>query len=258
MEIKELSKKMRIHAIEMAHNAGKKGAHLGGGLSAIEIFSTLYGAILKEGDQVVVSKGHCVLAYYTALYEFGFLTDGDIQSFETNGGLLHGHPTRNKAKNIEFSAGSLGMGLSFAVGIALAKLRKNDQSKVYCIVGDGECNEGSIWEAVMSASKYKLSNLIIIVDKNGLQYDGPTEQIMNLDPLTARFEAFGFEARDVNGHDEQELHNAFISFSKKSMPKVLIANTIKGKGVSFIENKPKWHFGIVDDVFYQKAMEELR
>ena len=256
--IKDFSKKIRLQAIQMAYKTGRKGSHLGGGLSAVEIFSCLYGEVLKPGDQLVVSKGHCVLAYYSALFQVGLLTSEDINAFETNEGLLHGHPTRHKEKGIEFSAGSLGMGLPFAVGVALSKRMKEDDSMVYCIVGDGECDEGSVWEALMSASHYKLKNLVVIVDANGLQYDGETKEIMNLSSLEAKMKAFGFETYIVDGHSESELISTFNSFHVNDLPKAVIAKTIKGKGVSFMEGQKEWHHGVLSEKQYYQALEELK
>lgn len=269
MDIKQMTKisyEMRKQALDIAFKAGKNGAHLGGGLSAIEIFSVLYSGVLKidpndKGselrDRLIVSKGHCVLAYYTALNKYGFLSDEEIAQFEHNGAFLHGHATRSLSRGIEFSGGSLGMGLPFAVGVALALKRKQLSAKVYCVMGDGECDEGSVWEAAMCAAHYQLDNLIVIVDKNDLQYDGPTSVVMNHSSLRDKFSAFGFEVQEVDGHSEQEILAAFNGFHEENKPKAIIALTIKGKGVSFMENVKEWHHAILSEKQYQQALQEI-
>ena len=262
--MEQIAKQMRLKALEMAFKSGKNGSHLGGGLSAIEIMATLYGSVMKydiknpfdeNRDRLIVSKGHCVLAYYTALNYAGFLTDEELESFETNGSNYHGHATRNIAKGIDFSGGSLSMGMSFAVGQAIACKKKNLKNKIYTIVGDGECDEGLIWESAMAASNFKLNNLVIIIDCNKLQYDGLTTEVMNHNSLADKFIAFGFEVLSVNGHDCQELYNAFVHQSDK--PLCIIANTIKGKGVSFMENNKEWHHHTLTKDQYEQAVKEV-
>ena len=265
-QIKKISYEMRKQALDIAFKAGKNGAHLGGGLSAIEIFSVLYSVIMtiepnnresESRDRLIVSKGHCVLAYYTALNRFGFLSNKEIEQFEQNGAFLHGHATRSLSRGIEFSGGSLGMGLPFAVGVAMAMKRKRRSAKVYCVIGDGECDEGSIWEAAMCASHYHLDNLVVIVDKNGLQYDGSTQTVMDTSSLRNKFSAFGFETQEVDGHSEQELVTAFNGFQEENKPKVIVAFTVKGKGVSFMENVKEWHHAILSEKQYQQALLEI-
>lgn len=265
-ELKSLAKRMRLRALTMAHDSGSNGAHLGGGLSAIEIMATLYGAVMhydvhnphdESRDRLIVSKGHCVLAYYTALYEAGFLSENDLLAFEKNGSHFHGHAMRNLNQGVEFSGGSLSMGMSFAVGIALACKKKSLNNHVYTLVGDGECDEGLIWEAAMSASNYGLNNLTVIVDCNKLQYDGYTTQVMNLLSLGEKFKAFGFHVIEVDGHSCSQLVDALSSRST-TQPTCVIAHTIKGKGVSFMENQKEWHHSTLNDVQYQQALEEVK
>ncbi len=264
MNLQELSKTLRHKALEMALHAGKNGAHLGGGLSVIELMAVLYGQIMNVSstdplnigrDRLVVSKGHCVLAYYAALHHFGFLTDEDLSGFEVNGSALHGHATRDLRMGIEFSGGSLSMGVPFAVGLALAARRQSHQGRVYVLVGDGECDEGLVWEASMAAANFKLDNLTLIVDANKLQYDGPTLEIMNKGSLSEKFAAFGFHAIEVDGHDVNALVNAFEA-TVVGQPKALIAHTIKGKGVSFMENKREWHHSVLSQTQYEQALAE--
>jgi len=265
MNIQNMAKRMRLLALEMAHKSGKNGAHLGGGLSAIEIMATLYGKVLKydvsnptdeNRDRLVVSKGHCVLAYYTALYEAGFMTREELDQFEVNGQHLHGHATRDLKHGIEFSGGSLSMGMSFAVGEALACKKKGLSSRVFVLVGDGECDEGLIWESAMAAANYKLDNLTVIVDQNQLQYDGPTAEVMNQGSLTDKFRAFGFDTVEVDGHDVTSLSEELRGKSEK--PRCVIAKTLKGKGVSFMEGVKEWHHGVLNDEQYEQATAELK
>lgn len=262
--MKALAKTLRLSALQMALNSGKNGSHLGAGLSSVEIFAVLYGGVLKydlqnkadeNRDRLVVSKGHCVLSYYSALWQAGFLTDEDIQSFETNGSHFHGHAMRNLNKGIEFSGGSLSMGMSFAVGQALACKKKGLTSRVFSIVGDGECDEGLIWEAAMSAANYELNNFVLIVDRNKLQYDGPTTEVMNQIDLGDKFRAFGFDVRVVDGHDVDALAKAMNESSEK--PVCVIADTIKGKGVSFMEGIKTWHHSVLTQEQYDQAVKEV-
>ena len=264
MDLQQLSKEFRLSALKMAHDCGKNGSHIGTAFSSIEIYATLFGSVLnidaqkpfdENRDRLVVSKGHSVLAYYTALRYAGFLTDEDIASFETNGSHFHGHAMRNLEKGIEFSGGSLSMGMSFAVGLALSCKRKGLKNKVYCIVGDGECDEGLIWEAAMSAANFKLDNFTVIVDRNVLQYDGPTGSVMDLLDLGAKFKAFGFSVSEVDGHNCDELLRALTE--NHDIPKCVIAHTIKGKGISFAENVKEWHHHTLSDSEYEQAVKEV-
>ena len=264
MDLKRFSKELRLSALKMALDCGKKGSHVGAGLSAIEIFATLYGDVLKydvenphdeNRDRLVVSKGHCVLAYYSALNKVGFMTDDDIAGFETNGSHFHGHAMRNLAKGIEFSGGSLSMGMSFAVGLALSCKRKGLSSRIFALVGDGECDEGLIWEAAMSAAHFGLDNFTVIVDRNKLQYDGPTRSVMNQIDLGKKFESFGFDVAVVDGHDCEALSKALKKACDK--PISVIADTIKGKGVSFIEGVKEWHHHTLSPEEYEQAVREV-
>lgn len=267
-EIENMSNWMRIQAIEMAYRAGDSGAHLGAGLSAIEILAVLYGHAMKydvenpnqeERDIFIPSKAHCVLAYYTALAYVGFFPKEQLMNFEKNGSFLAGHPSINVEKGIEFSGGSLGMGLSQGIGVSLAAKRHQRRNKCYVLLGDGECEEGSVWEGIMSAAKFQLDNLIVIVDANKLQYDGTTEEIMNLGNLKDKFVQFGFRGYEVDGHDITGLVECMdlIEKERDGRPAVLIAHTIKGKGISFMENKKEWHHGVLKEQEYEKAMLEL-
>lgn len=262
--IHEFARKLRNNSLKMAFDAGKNGAHLGGGLSAVEIFACLYGGIMNVNskhyddanrDRLIISKGHCVLPYYSALRETGFLTNDDISGFEVNGSPLHGHATRDITKGMEFSGGSLGLGMSYAVGVALSAKLDALPYHVYVIVGDGECNEGIVWEALMSASHYGLNNLTVIVDHNKLQYDGSVSTVMNMGDLKVKFDAFGCQTIEVDGHNVEELCDAFNRKSE-TKPNAIIAHTVKGKGVSFMENKKEWHHGVLSKDQFDIAMSE--
>lgn len=269
VNIKEMAFRMREHALSMAFSSGNNGAHLGGGLSIIEILATLYGGILRidpndpqweDRDRFILSKGHGVLAYYSALAESGFFPVDNLKKFEVNGEFLPGHPVLNINKGIECSSGSLGMGLSFGVGIALAGRLKNKSYNTFVLMGDGECDEGSVWEAAMSASHFHLSYLFAIIDSNSLQYDGYCSEIMSQGSFSEKWESFGWRVTEVDGHDVQALFRVFTDCIKNphENPHVILAHTIKGKGVSFMEGKKEWHHGSLSREQYESACEEIR
>jgi transketolase len=267
-EIENMTKYMRRKALDMAYAGGKNGAHLGAGLSSIEILACLYGAAMRfdakdmsrpDRDYFIPSKAHCVLSFYTALAYVHILDEQKLEEFEQNGKGLPGHPVQNVQNGIDFSGGSLGMGLSQGVGIALASKRKQMQNDVYVLLGDGECQEGSVWEAVMSAGHFGLDNLCIIVDNNKLQYDGKVDDIMTVSPLKEKFQAFGADAYEMKGHDIADILDKLEAFkqNRNGKPKVLIADTVKGKGISFMEGKKEWHHGILSKEQYEAAIREL-
>ncbi|MEY8392205.1 transketolase [Lachnospiraceae bacterium] len=264
-ELELMAKDMRRDAYKMAYNSGTKGAHLGGGMSVVEILAVLYGAIMKydvsnpsweERDRLIMSKGHGGISLYAALKNVGYLSQEEID------GALHGdsdyyeHPRKNIDKGIEFSGGSLGQGLSFAAGMALGlSKRSNDKSRVYVILGDGECDEGSVWEAAASVIHFGLKQITVIIDLNGLQYDGSTEHIMRLGNMRSRWESIGYDVFEVDGHDVLALQDVFRKESEK--PQVVIAHTVKGKGMSFAENRVEWHTAYLTEELYRQALKEL-
>ena len=263
----DMAARIRRQAIEMAYQAGNHGAHLGGSLSCVEIFAVLYGKILNyqainpawEGrDRLIVGKEHGRLSEYPAMVEAGILQKEDLDTCLQNNGKLAGHP-RNLSCGLEYSSCSLGMALPVAVGMALAAKRSGKTHKIYTIMGDGELDEGSMWEAFLCAAHYKLDNLVAIVDRNGLSSDGNTEEVMTLGNLKAKLEAFDWRCIEVaDGHDIAQLENAFESiegFSGK--PSIIIANTIKGKGVSYAENSWEWHRNVLTEALYKQALLEL-
>lgn len=257
---------IRREIIEASHDVGRLGVHIGSALSTADILAVLYANVLnydvdhplsESRDYFILSKGHAYIGYYATLAKAGFFTNEDIKAqFMTDGGWLPVHPVKNLEKGIEFSGGSLGTGMPFAVGKAYAMKLAGKTNKVYSLIGDGECDEGSIWEAFMSASNLKLDHLTVIVDKNGLQQDGPTDEVLSID-IEALAKACKWNVLVVDGHNHEELKKAFDEEFGNGMPKCIIANTIKGKGVSFMENDNNWHHANMNEKQYNQAKEEL-
>lgn len=264
LRLDEIAKRMRLDALDMALAAGSGGSHVGGSLSCIEILAVLYGEILRfdvknpldpSRDRFIPSKNHCVLAHIPALAEAGFIPHEEILEFQKNGGRLTGYPRRPEI-GLEYSGGSLGMALSVGIGMALAAREQGRPSRVYILMGDGELNEGSVWEAFMSAAHYGLDNLTAIIDRNHLSYDGDTEAVMGLDSLEDKLTSFGWYVSQCDGHSTRELLEAFRD-TKAGCPHVIIAKTVKGKGVSFIENRPEWHHHRLSQEEYDRARREI-
>ncbi len=253
---------IRKKTLEMIYKA--KTGHTGGALSETDILTTLFYSVLKhdpksanwEGrDRFVLSKGHSVEPYFVILAELGYFDKKELDTFSAFGTKLIGHPN-NKINGIEMNSGALGHGLSVGVGMAIAGKKDKKDYRVFVLMGDGELAEGSIWEAAMAASHYKLDNLCAIIDRNKLQITGKTEQVMGSEPLKEKWEAFGFNVLEVNGHDHDALEVALKTIVKNK-PTIVIANTIKGKGVSFMENQAKWHHGVPSAEQYEIAIKEL-
>jgi len=266
--LEKLALNIRRRIIEVAHGVKGHGVHLGGALSMADILAALYGCAMRfyptepsnpERDRLILSKGHDCLALYAALNAIGVITNDEISdNYLKDGGFLPAHPEKNIAKGIECSSGSLGMGLSFAVGKALASRLEGKDWRVFAILGDGECNEGSCWEAMASAKQYKLDNLIMIVDRNHLQSDGHTKEIMDMD-LLAGISSMGWQTTGIDGHNIEAIVttlNKLLSIND-GVPKAIVAETIKGKGVSFMENDNVWHHGYLSDEQFAMAMREL-
>ena len=263
-EIQSFAKQIRKNILHMSLVAGASSSHFGGSLSTVEILATLYNNVLKfdasnplweDRDRFILSKGHACLGYYSALCEKGYFNKEDLNSFEQNGSFLLGHPVINKKKGIEFSNGSLGMGLSLGIGVALAAKKNNKSYKTFVLIGDGECNEGSVWEASMSAAHFKLNNLTAILDRNNLQQTGSNEEIMSTKELGDKWRSFNWDVKEIDGHDIAQILTAFNYVSEK--PKLILANTIKGKGFSFSENNNDWHHKIMTKKQYDDALKEL-
>ena len=265
-KVKQMSKKMRRKILDVSYSCNLS-AHIGGALSMVDIMATLYGAVLRydpkktdweDRDRFILSKGHGALGLYSALLEAGIISEDIYSTFQTNGSDLTAHPVMNIPLGIESSNGSLGHGLSLGIGIALAAKKKNKKYKIYVFLGNGECNEGSVWEAIMSASSLKLDNLTAIVDDNGFQNEiEPSETILDTCDFGDKWESFGWNVCSVDGHNIAELYNVFIKCNVKNKPKVVIANTTKGKGVSFMENNNEWHHNRLTEANYKQALQEV-
>lgn len=257
-------KKIRKSILDTSLAAGASSSHFGGSLSTVEILVTLFEKILnfksneplwENRDRFILSKGHACLGYYSMLAEKGFFPKDSLNLFEKNDSFLLGHPVINKKKGIEFSNGSLGMGLSLGIGVALAAKIRNKNFKTYVLIGDGECNEGSVWEAAMSAPHFQLKNLTAILDNNNLQQTGSNKEIMSSSNLEKKWTSFNWHTIIVDGHNTEELEKAFNVESNK--PKLILAKTIKGKGFKFSENNNEWHHKVLTKNQYDIAIQEL-
>ncbi|AST57150.1 transketolase [Thermoanaerobacterium thermosaccharolyticum] len=261
--LKKIAIEIRRDSIDVLKTAGS--GHLGGSLSAVELMVYLYFHKMNvdpkepyksDRDIFILSKGHASIGYYCVLARRGFFSYDELKTYRKINSRLQGHPHIDDVPGIECSSGSLGQGLSFGIGIALGYKKKGLTSNVYVMVGDGELEEGQIWEALMLQSYLKLDNLIIIIDNNKLQLDDFTENITGINNLKKKFESFDFNVSEINGNDFESIDNAFSNL-RNDKPNIIIANTVKGKGISFMENKIEWHSKKIDDEEYEKAIEEL-
>ncbi|MBI5929240.1 MAG: transketolase [Chloroflexi bacterium] len=238
--------------------------HIGSGLSIADLIAALYGGILNipspsdpERDRMILGKGHAALALYAAFYLKGWITAEQLDTFHTDGSLLGVHP-EHILPGVDFSTGSLGQGLSFGTGAALAARLQNSSRRVFVLVSDGECNEGALWEAVMFAAHHQLSNLIVLVDLNHQQAFGYTDAVIKMSPMANRWQAFGWDVHEVDGHDVAALQQTVASLDTISgPPHVLVASTTFGKGVSYMESQIKWHYMPMNDAEYPQALEEV-
>lgn len=265
-ELEQMADRLRLHVIEMTYAA--KSGHPGGSLSAADFISVLYFSKLRhdpsnpqweDRDRFVLSKGHVAPVLYAALAESGYFPVEELTTLRSIGSKLQGHPVRGKVPGVEMSTGSLGQGLSMACGIALAGKMDGKDYKTYCLLGDGELQSGQNWEAAMFAHQYKLSNLIAVVDRNRLQITGNTEDVNSLDPLPEKWRAFGWNVIIINGHNIRQISES-IDKAKLSLknPTVIIMNTVKGKGVSFMEDNVSFHGKACNDEEYAKAVAEIK
>lgn len=265
-ELERMADRLRLHVIEMTYAA--KSGHPGGSLSAADFMSVLYFSKLRhdphnpqweDRDRFVLSKGHVAPVLYAALAESGYFPIEELTTLRSIGSKLQGHPVRGKVPGVEMSTGSLGQGLSMACGIALAGKMDGKDYKTYCLLGDGELQSGQNWEAAMFAHQYKLSNLIAIVDRNRLQITGNTEDVNSLDPLPEKWRAFGWNVIIINGHNIRQISES-IDKAKQSLknPTVIIMNTVKGKGVSFMEDNVSFHGKACNDEEFAKAVAEIK
>ena len=265
-ELKNMAKKIRRCIIEEVYKA--QSGHPGGSLSVADILTVLYFDELnvdeknpkwEDRDRLVLSKGHCSPALYSCLANRGFFDVEKLTTFRNIESKLQGHPDMTKVPGVDMTTGSLGQGLSAANGMAIAGKMDKKNYRVYCILGDGEIEEGQIWEAAMASSKYKLDNLCVIVDNNNLQIDGTIDKVMSPYPIDEKFKSFGFQIINIDGNDIEEIKKAFeVAKNVKEKPVCIIAKTTKGKGVSFMENKAEWHGKAPNEEQYKQAMEELK
>jgi transketolase len=263
-ELPNIARKLRRDIVSMLAMAGS--GHPGGSLSSVEILTTLYFRVMhhdptnpfwEDRDRFILSKGHAAPVLYATLAECGYFPAKELTTLRKLNSKLQGH-TDHLLPGVEMSAGSLGQGLSFGIGCALAARLNKKSYRVYTLMGDGECDEGQVWEAAMAGPHFKLDNLVAIVDRNGLQIDGFTKDIMNSEPMVDKWRAFGWHVIDVDGHDFNQLIEAFDNASNfKGQPTAIIARTIKGKGVSFMENKAEWHGKAPNADQLEQALKEL-
>ena len=263
-ELSRVCRQVRRDIINMTANAGS--GHPGGSLSAVELMVSVFYNHMRvdpqnpkaeNRDRFVLSKGHAAPCYYGVLAEKGFFSHDEFKNFRQLHSILQGHPDCKKVPGIDASTGSLGQGCSIAVGMALGAKLQGKDTKVFAMLGDGECQEGQIWEALMSAAHYKLDNLTVMVDNNGLQIDGSNNEVMSLGDLAAKLRAFGFDLYEIDGHDLDAIEAALSAPVTAGKPKAILAHTVKGKGISFMENQVGWHGTAPNDEQYAVAMEEL-
>lgn len=263
--LRQLACKVRLGIIEGVYNA--RSGHPGGSLSAADIYTYLYFKEMNidpqnprdpDRDRFVLSKGHTCPGLYSVLALRGYFDSGELKKLRKVGAMLQGHPDMKGTPGVDMSSGSLGQGISAACGMAMAGKMDNKTYRVYTLLGDGECEEGQVWEACMFAAHHKLDNLCVIVDCNGLQIDGPVEEVGGIEPLDKKLEAFGFEVFKIDGHSFDEIDEAFAKArATKGKPSAIIAKTTKGKGVSFMENQVGWHGAAPNDEQYATAIKEL-
>ena len=265
LELMKTANEVRKGIVTAVHSA--KSGHPGGSLSAADIYTYLYFEEMNidpkdpkkaDRDRFVLSKGHTAPGYYSTLAHRGFFPVEDLTTLRKVGSYLQGHPDMKHIPGVDMSSGSLGQGISAAVGMAISAKLSNDDYRVYTLLGDGEIQEGQVWEAAMFAGSRKLDNLVVIVDNNGLQIDGPIDEVNSPYPIGAKFEAFNFNVVEIDGHDFDQIADAFKQAKEcKGKPTAIIMKTIKGKGVSFMENQVSWHGSAPNEEQYNIAMEEL-
>lgn len=263
--LNEIASIIRKEIVTMIH--GAKSGHPGGSLSAVEILTALYfdemnidptNPKMEDRDRFILSKGHAAPVLYATLAERGFFDRNELLGFRKFGTILQGHPDMNKVPGVEMSTGSLGQGFSVACGMAMGSKIDNAPWNVYALLGDGEIQEGIVWEAAMSAAHYKLDNLIVFLDHNGLQIDGNIEDVMNVNPIEDKFKSFGWNVITIDGHDYDQIFAALdIAKDTVGKPTMIIAKTIKGKGVSFMENQAGWHGNAPSDSELKQALLDL-
>ncbi len=265
-KIKDLCKESRLNVLKMVYNA--QSGHIGGALSSIELLTVLYNKCMKtcpqwtkskdfqKRDRFVLSKGHASSVLYSVLAQLGYFPKEELLTFRLFGSRLQGHPVPI-CPGVDVATGSLGQGLSIACGMALGLRLDKNPANVFCLIGDGELQEGNVWEAFMHGSSEKLDNIVAIIDRNRLQIDGCTESVKSLDPLDEKIKAFNWDVIEIDGHDIQQIYDAIEKAKENKKPTAIIANTIKGKGVSFMENNAGWHGKAPNKEDFERAIAEL-
>ena len=248
-----MSHQARLRLLRMHYESGV--GHVGGNLSCLDILLTLHHRVMQPPDRFILSKGHSAGALYVTLWTLGRISEDELKSFHRDNTRLSGHPPPSAIPEILFATGSLGHGLSLAAGLALAKKLRREAGRVYCLLSDGEWNEGFTWESLIFAKHHRLENLTMIVDLNGLQGFGLTREVADLEPLAEKFQTFGLHTREIDGHDCEELREALAEHP--AGPNVVVARTRKGRGVSFMENRMEWHYLPMGEDLYRQAIEEL-
>ena len=264
-ELEEMARRCRVNIVKMTHAANS--GHPGGSLSAIDLLSGLYGTKMRidphdsnwpDRDRFIMSKGHASPAVYSILHEVGYIDENDMMTFREMGSVCQGHVDMKWTEGVDFSAGSLGMGLSFGIGCALAARMDGSERTIWVMLGDGEIQEGEVWEAFMAADFHSIGNLKVIIDRNGIQNDDFVKLQMEVGDIATKIKSFGWEVKEIDGHSMSEVIEALDwASSHDSGPAAIVANTIKGKGVSFMENNPAFHGKAPDDEELQIALEEL-
>ena len=262
-EHREIARRVRLKTLEIIYKT--KSPHIGPSFSIVEVLVSLYFGVInnspnqtdnEERDRFILSKGHSCASLYAVLFERGFITEEELQKFAVDDGVLEHHPLRNLKQGIELSTGSLGHGLSVGAGLSLAAKMDGSSRKTFVLMGDGEINEGSVWEAAMFASHHKLNNLVAFVDNNKIQALGDTKDILDMRSISGKFSAFGWHVQDVDGHSIEEIMNS-MNLLSSNQPNLIVLDTIKGKGVSFMENDLLWHYRPPDEQEYKRALKEL-
>ena len=259
-ELKKISNRNRIRILDMVYY-GNSG-HIGGSFSAVDIITYLGEYVIdyekKDRNRFILSKGHAVPALYAELNELGLVRDDELRGFRRINSRLQGHTNIQYLSESDITTGLLGQGLSYGVGIALGKKLKSSRDTVFVMIGDGETHEGQIWEALMEAGHYKLDNLVLIIDRNGLCSHQPVENVISIEPLRDRLEAFGWNVKEIDGHSMEQIDSCINGLAAQyGKPKCIIAHTVKGKGVSFMENNGIWHRNVPTEREYEKARQEL-
>lgn len=263
MDYEKKAKELRAEILKMLFAC--QSGHPGGSLSCVEMLVALYyktmnidpkNPKMKNRDRFVLSKGHACPALYAVLADLGYFPKEDLAGLRQINSHLQGHPDCNKTPGVDVNTGSLGQGMSIAIGLALAAKKEKADYKIYTVIGDGECQEGLVWEAAMSATHYKLDNLVVLLDYNGLQIDGSNDDVMSIGDIVEKFKAFGFECIEVDGHKIDEIKEA-LDAKVSGKPKFICCNTIKGKGISFMENQSGWHGRPMTEKEFKLAMKEL-